>query len=259
MRVPIRIIGIATSAFWIFLIIFSASEIYSMKDLRVNIGQPQASTTGDHELLLSFPVSVVNTGLYDVASFNVSIGILDTEGSTVARGTMFMPVIRHGQVINITQDVKLNLTDLFQTHQSLLCNDTEFIANKTVTMLVTEFIPVEASSNSSVPWGAPLYGLTLGTPQFAAYNATHSYVTLPLSFENHAFFDVAGMVRLLAYSNTNVAIGQNQTYIQVPQHSPYHGDLEVYVPLQAGPVVRLEVSFVTTFVNYVLEVTALGG
>jgi hypothetical protein len=259
MRVPIRIISIATSAFWIFLIIFSASEIYSMKDFRVTIGQPQVSTTGDHELLLSFPVSVVNTGFYDVAHFNVSINILDTEGSTVAGGTMFMPVIGQGQAINITQDVKLNPTDLFQTHQSLLCNDTEFIANKSISMLATEFIPVEASSNSSIPWGAPLYNLALGTPLLAMFNATYSVATVPLSFENHAFFDVSGAVWLRAYSNANLLIGQGQTSIQVAQHSPYDGNLEVYVPSGAGSIARLEVFFVTTFFNYGQEIAVHGG
>ena len=258
MRVPIRIIGIATSAFWIFLIIFSASAIYSMKDFQVNLGQPQTSTTEDHELLFSFPVSVVNTGLYEIADFNISRSFLDEEGSAVAGGSIFIPVIGQDQTINVTQNVKLNVTDLLQTHQSLLNNDTDLTTNTRISMLAAGVIRVQASSNSSMQWGAPLYNLRMGTPQLAMFNATYSMATVPLSFENHALFDLTGAVWLRAYSNANELIGQGQTSIQVAQHSPYDGNLEVYVPSGAGPIVRLEVYFVTTFFNYGQEIAAHG-
>ena len=258
MRVPIRIIGIATSAFWIFLIIFSASAIYSMKDFQVSLGQPQTSTTEDHELLFSFPVSVVNTGLYEIADFNISRNFLDEEGSAVAGGSISIPVIGQGQTINVTQNVKLNVTDLLQTHQSLLNNDTDLTTNMRLSMLAAGVIPVQASSNSSMQWGAPLYNLALGTPQLAMFNATYSVATVPLSFENHAFFDLTGTVWLRAYSNVSELIGQGQTSIQVAQDSPYAGNLEVYVPSAAGPVVRFEVFFVTTFFNYGQEIAAHG-
>jgi hypothetical protein len=258
MRVPIRIIGIAASAFWVFLIIFAASAVYSMKDFRVNLGQEQTSTTEDNELLFSFPVSIVNTGLYEIADLNFSKTILDDAGSTIAGGSIYIPVIGQGQTINVTQNVKLNVTDLLQTHQSLLNNDTDLTTNTRLSMLAAGVIPVQASSNSSMQWGAPLYNLTLGAPQLAMFNATYSVVTVPLSFENHAFFDVSGTVWLRAYSNASELIGQGQTSIQVAQHSPYDGNLEVYAPSAAGPIVRLEVYFVTTFFNYEQEIAAHG-
>ena len=260
MRVPIRIISIATSAFWIFLIIFSASAIYSMKDFQVNLGQPQISKTGDHELLFSFPVSVVNNGLYQISDFNISGNFLDEEGSAIAGGSIsiFISAISQGQTINFTQNVKLNVTDLLQTHQNLLDNDTNLTANTRISMLVAGVIPVQVSSNSSLQWGAPLYNLTFGTPRLAMFNATYSAVTVPLSFENHAFFDVSGAVLLRAYSNANELIGQGQTGIQLAQHLLYDGDLEVYVPSTAGPIARLEVYFVTTFFNYEQEIAVHG-
>lgn len=258
MRVPIRIIGIATSAFWIFLIIFSASAVYSMKDFRVNLGQPQTSTTEDHELLFSFPVSIVNIGLYEIADLNISKSLLDEEGSALAGGSIFIPAIGQGQTINVTQDVKLNVTDLLQRNQNLLSNDTDLMTNTRLSMLVAEVIPVQASSNSSIQWGAPLYNLVLGTPQLAIFNATYSVTTVSLSFENHAFFDLTGDVWLRAYSDSNELIGQGQTSIQVAQDSLYIGNLEVYVPLAAGPIVRLEARFVTTFFNYGQEIAIHG-
>jgi hypothetical protein len=256
MRVPIQIIGVAASVFWVFLIIFSASAIYSMEGFRVKLGQLQTSTTEDHELLVSYPVSVVNTGLYEVANFNMSTSITDNEGLTVAVGSTLMPVIGPSQAMNFTQDMMLNVTDLLKTHQSLLYNDTELGVNTTVSMVVAEAIPVIASSNSSVPWGAPLYNFDVGTPQFAMYNTTHSCVIVPLSFENHAFFDLAGTLWLRAYCST--LIGQGQTQIEAPQHSSYSGTIEVYVPSGQESTVRLELSFVTSFFDLELEVTPRG-
>jgi hypothetical protein len=250
--------GIATSALWIFLIIFSASAIYSMKDFQVNLGQPQTSTTEDHELLFSFPVSVVNTGLYEIADFNISINFLDEEGSAIAGGSISIPTIGQGQTINVTQNVQLNVTDLLRTHQSLLNNDTDLTTYTRLSMLAAGLIPVQASSNSSMQWGAPLYNLALGTPQLAMFNATYSVAIVPLSFENHALFDLSGTVWLRAYSNANELIGQGQIRIQVAQHSPYDGNLEVYVPSEAGSIARLEVYFVTTFFNYGQEIAVHG-
>ena len=230
-----------------------------MKDFRVNLGQEQISTTLDHELLFSFPVSVVNTGLYEIADLNFSKTILDNTGSTVAGGSIYIPVIGQGQTINFTKNVELNVTDLLQTHQSLLYDDTNLTTITTLSMLVAGVIPVQASSNSSMPWGAPLYNLTVGTPQSAGFNATHSLVTVPLSFENNAFFNLTGTVWLRAYGTTNELIGQGQTDIEAAQSCPYNGNLEVIVPLGAGSIARLEVFFVTTFFSYTQEIALNGG
>ncbi|HYB68395.1 MAG TPA: hypothetical protein VEC97_02515, partial [Candidatus Acidoferrales bacterium] len=67
-----------------------------------------------------------------------------------------------------------------------------------------------------------------------------------------------GTVWLRAYSNAGELIGEGQVSLQVAQDSPYDGNLEVYVPLAAGPIVHLEVYFVTTFFNYEQEIAVHG-
>jgi hypothetical protein len=259
MRTPIRIIGIATSAFWVFLIIFSASALYSMKDFQFNLGQPQISTTDDSELLFSFPVFAANTGFYNIAQFNISTVILNEEGSAIARGFTFVPILEHGQTINVTHNMRLNVTYLLQTHQSLLLNDSELTGNMRISMRAAEAVPVEASSNFSVPWGAPLYNLVLGVPQSTPVNTTHSQVIIPISFENHAFFDLTGTVQARAFRDASLLIDENQTDIYASQHSPSHGNLELYVPMEAVPRMRVEVFFFTQFFNYGPLVTPYGG
>jgi hypothetical protein len=250
MRVPIRIIGIVTSIFWIFLIIFSASAIYSLKDIQFSLGQPQVSTTEDNQLLFSFPVSITNTGFYNLGHFNMSTKILNVDGSEVARGSTFVPIIVQGQTINITHDMRLNIIDLLHTSPDLLSNDTELRVNETVSMSAAEVVPIQASSYLPIPWGAPLHNLALGMPEFVAYNSTHLRVNIPFSFENHAFFDLTGSVKARIYNNANVLIGQGQTNMEVSQRSPYHGDLELYILSRTIPRTHVEVLFTTQFFKY---------
>jgi len=251
MRIAIRMIGIATSIFWIFLIIFSVSAMYSMKDIQMDFGEPQTSVTADGEMVLSLPITVINRGLYDLGYFNVSTLVMDQQGSVIARASTFLPVIRKGEAVSTSHDVRLNLTDLLGNYQNFLFNDAELRVSEAVSLRAAQLIPVQASAEHSMPWGAPLYDFALGTPEFSAYNATHSRVTVPLIFENHASFDLAGTVQLRMYNSSNVLTGEEQTAVQAWQHSPYQGDLELYVPFEgvtAGG--RFEVSFVTPFFNY---------
>ena len=250
MKVPIQMISIATSVFWVFLIIFSASALYSMKDIQFGFGQPQISITDDHELLFSFPVYIVNTGYYNLGEFNVSTKIIDQSGLTIAWGSTFMPVIRRGEMMNATHDMKFNLTDIFRTNQNLLFNDSELMVNTIVSVKAAEVIPVQALSNSSIPWGAPLYNLTVGTPQLATYNATHAQATVPINFENHAFFDLTGTVKVSAYDDADACLTKAEADIQVPQRSPFTKNIELYVPLTAVHGTRFEAFFVTPLFNY---------
>ncbi len=250
MRVPIRIIGIATSAIWAFLIIFMVTAIYSMKDVRLNIGQFQNSMTQDNQLLLSFPISIVNTGFYNLAQFNISTLVLSANGSMLAKGSTFIPIVVHDRTVNVTHDLTLNLTDLLLANRDMLFDDTELSTNMTVSMRAAEAIPILASSNISIPWGAPLYNLHIGNPEFSIYNATHSRVLVPLSFENHAFFSLTGNVQLHVYNSANVQVTQITMDFNVLEHSPYKGNVELYIPSGTTSRVHFEMFFTFPFLNY---------
>lgn len=221
-----------------------------MKDFQCRLGQAQISMTADDELLLSVPLYVVNTGFYDTTHFNVSTAILNRNGSALAYGSTLVPVIEHGQTSNITHNMRLNLTDLSRAGQDLLFDDVDLTANLRIIMDAAQSIPVQASYNFSVPWGAPLHGLTFGMPEFTTYNTTHFRVTVPVSFENHAVFDVTGTVQVRMYNNANSLIGEEQIDIAVPQSSPYNGKLDLHVPLVAASGIRFEALFITPFFNY---------
>jgi hypothetical protein len=145
----------------------------------------------------------------------------------------------------------IDLNDLLQQDKNYLFNDTELKIYEAVGMKIADVIPVQASTNFSMPWGAPLYNFTLGKPDYAAHNLTHFKVVVPINFENHAFFDLVGNVQIQMYNSTDIIVGEGQTNIEAYHNSPYNGYVEFYVSI-AGITENghFEVYFRTTLFKY---------
>jgi hypothetical protein len=231
MRVPIRIIGIATTIFWIFLILFFVSAVYSVKDVQFDFGEPQISADSDNKLIFSLPVTVVNNGFYDIGTFRIVTEILDERGARITRGSTSVPIIRRNREVTLTHNMTIDIEKLLHRNQNFLFDDAELRILETVGMKIAEVVPIQASANLSAPWGAPLYGFTLGQVAYAAHNSTHLRVTVPMSFENHAFFDLVGDIQVRMVSSADSVIGEGQTSIQVYQNFPFNGDLQLYVSM----------------------------
>ncbi|MBE0519766.1 hypothetical protein IBX35_01805 [Candidatus Bathyarchaeota archaeon] len=250
MRIPIRMISIATTFFWMFLIVFLVSAVYSVKDVRFDFGEPQIGLTSDNKILFSLPITIDNKGYYNIGCFNVTTEILDHEGFMITRASTFIPVIEKGGQVMATHNVTININDL-QNSQDYLFNDTELELREMVGLKLAEVIPVQASTNVSMPWGAPLYNFTLGEIEYAGFNGTHMTATIPMSFENHASFDFTGNIQIQMYNSTNTLVSEGQTTIETPQHVPYSGYIELNVPIigitENG---HLEVYFLTPLFEF---------
>ena len=251
MRIPIRMIGLATTFFWIFLIAFAVTAVYSLKDVQFDFGQPQTGTTADNRLFFTMPIRVLNRGLYNIGNFNVTSQVMRTDGAIVASGATFVPVIRKGEEISTSHMVTASINDLLQNSQNYLFNDAELRICESVGMSVAEMIPVQASTNFSMPWSAPLYGFALGKPAYSMYNATHFRVVVPVSFENHSFFDLTGTVQLRMLNSTGAFVGDGQTPIMARQTSSYNGNIELHIEAQGlTQSGSFEVSFLSPILNY---------
>jgi hypothetical protein len=255
MRVPIRIIGLATSFFWIFLIAFSASAVYSVKDVQFDFKQPQISSTINNEALLSLPITIINKGLYNLGCFNISTKIASDEGMIITQGSTFIPIIKRGETVNTVHNMTMNLDNLPPTYTEILFNDTEIPVYTKVSINAAEVIPVQAMSNLSIPWGAPLHNFALGTPRFEPFNQTHARVIIPMSFDNHAFFDLIGTLRILMYSNADAVVGATQINIETPQDSSCQRNLELHVSIDdlisaRAMGGRLELDFTSPYFSF---------
>ena len=230
MRLSIRMISIATTFFWIFLIVFLVSAVYSVKDVRFDFGEPQIGLSSDNKILFSLPITIDNKGYYNIGCFNLTTEILDKEGFMITRASTFIPVIEKGRQVMATHNVTIDVNNL-QNSQDYLFNDTELEVRETVSIKLAEVIPVQASTNRSVPWGAPLYNFTLGEIEYAGFNGTCMTATVPISFENHASFDLTGSIRMRMYDSTETLVSEGQTTIEAPQNTQYRGHIELKVPI----------------------------
>jgi len=250
MNIPIKMVGIATTIFWIFLIVFSVSAAYSVKDLQFEFGEPQMSLQGENATF-SLPIYIFNRGHYNVHSFNMTSLIRDNEGRTITRGSTFIDTIAPGQQIHTAHNITINIADFLGQNSAYLFNDTEIWLDETVGMRLAELIPVQATGNVSMPWGAPLYGFRLDAPQYEPYNATHTRVRVPIGFDNHASFDFGGIVRIRMFSSGNSMLTEGQTVFNVTQHSLYQGFMELYIPhVNVSLSGHFEAYFETPFTDY---------
>lgn len=234
MRIPIRMISIATTFLWIFLIVFLVSAVYSVKDVRFDFGEPQTGLTSDNKILFSLPITMDNKGYYNIGSFNMTTEILDKEGFMITRASTFIPVIEKNRLVMVTHNVTIDVNDLLQNSRDYLFNDTELELREMVGLKLAEVIPVQTSTNLSMLWGAPLYNFTLGQIEYAGFNRTHMTVIIPISFENHASFDLTGTIQIRMYNSTSSLVCEGQTTIEDPQNTQYQGYAELNVPIAAA-------------------------
>jgi len=255
MNVPIRMLGIATSIFWIILIGFFASAAYSFKDLNFNFGEPQFTTTPTNDLLFSLPIYIDNRGYYSLKEFNLTTVFSDAEGAELSRSSTFVPVIPHGQNTTILHNVTLSISSIAEKGQQYLFNDSSLNCMVVAGLNFAELLPAQLVMNVTYPWGAPFYGFNLGQPQFTVADLSHVGVSVPLNFENHAAFDLAGNIRIELCNGDGSVLAESQIPLNVAKQTRYADVLEFNVPfdpasLSANPKGHFNVYFSTSMFEY---------
>lgn len=255
MNVPTRILGIATSIFWIVLIAFIATAAYSIKDLSFSLGEPEFTAAPNRTLLFSLPLHISNNGYSTLNDFNITTAFYTVDGSELSSASTFVPTITQGQNITIYHNATLNMDSLLGKEDKFLFNDSNLTVSVTAALNFATLIPTQLSTNITYPWGAPLNNFALGQPSYELASANQSRVTIPMSFENHAQFNLAGNIKVQLYDSANSFLGETQTPLNVPPKSPFTAKLEFNLPLNGLPSVaarsgHLNVFFSTQLFDY---------
>lgn len=235
MRVAIRPISIASAVSWVLLIGFAVSALVSMKDFQLEFGALQTSIGSRNDVVFVFPLGIVNKGFYGISDFKFSSEMVDDQGLTLARGSTLVPLIGTGQTVNSTHEIDLRFEDLLNGSTRLLFDDVDLCLAETFSMKAAELIPVQASSNTSISWGAPLNNFALGAPKVSEFvddGGTYVAVVVPVSFENHAFFSLNGTLLVHVYNDVNEFIGEGQTSFNVLQESSFHKNVTIEAVIQ---------------------------
>ena len=254
MNVPIRMLGIATSIFWIILIGYFASAAYSLKDLNLDFGEPEFTTTPAHDLIFSMLIYIDNQGYYSLKAFNLTTVFSDAEGEELSSDSTFVQEIPQGQTTTILHNATLNAAILTEKEQYLF-NDSSLNWMVVAGLNFAELLPTQLTMNASFPWGAPLYGFKLGQPTIRNVDISHVRVSVPLNFENHAAFDVVGTIKIELCDDSGSVLAESQTPIDAAKQTAYADNLMLLVPFDVtSPTATLSghfnVYFSTTMFEY---------
>jgi hypothetical protein len=255
MDAPIRMLGIATTIFWIILVGFIASAGYSMKDLNFGVGEPQFTSTSNQDLMLTLPLHIDNRGYYSLRNFNLTTAFSDAEGVEISKASTFLAAIPNGENVTILHNVTLSMGSIAERANQYLFDDGNLTCTVTAKLNFADILPTQLATNVTFPWGAPFYNFQVEHPNLRAVDLTHLLATVPLSFENHAAFDLTGNISAKLLDEHDGLLSESQTAINVPKYSSYNGNLKFIIPVTAAASTstlsgHLEVYFFTLMFEY---------
>jgi len=229
MRYVVRALGWATKIVWILMIFFAATSVYSALNVKMSFGQPQIFPSSEC-MIISVPLFVNNTGLYDLSELNMTVTVTDCNKSLASPSTTFVPSIPRGSSIETVHNVSMSLDDITSKLPNYLFNDSVFNLGLSLKLNFAHAIPFQVSTNMTMPWGAPLYNFSIGQISYNFLNLTHQEAIIPISFENHSpYFGIDGFMRVEIYNNDGELFGSSVSDLNVPSHSGYDGQVETIV------------------------------
>jgi hypothetical protein len=229
MRYVVRALGWATKIVWILIVFFAATSVYSALNVKMGFGQPQVFPSSGC-MIISVPLFVNNTGLYDLSELNMTVVVTDCNESIVSTSTTFVPSIPRGSSIETAHNFSMSLHDITSKLLNYLFNDSVFSLDLSLKLNFARAIPFQVSTNMTMPWGAPLYNFSIGQIYYNFLNFTHQEAIIPISFENHSpYFGVDGFMRVEIYNDNGELLGFSVSDLNVQSHSGYDGQVETIV------------------------------
>lgn len=250
MRQAVRSLGWAISIFWIMLLLFTVTAVYSALQIRPSFGEPSVGGTGG-TLTASLPLALFNGGFYDISKLNLTTLARDYRGSVITSSSTFVPMISGGTSASIRHNMSVSIEHAATSNLShLLFVDSELEIEASLALVYARAFPFEISLNLSMPWGAPLANLTLGEVVGTPVNLTHFRASIPLSFENHSYIAMNGTLRLEVVDNMNRIVGSSLTGFDVPPGSRYETNVEISVSGNPANIREARLHFQTPLFSY---------
>jgi hypothetical protein len=235
MNIAIRMLSIATLILWIVILFFSVTAVYSVMNLGVTIGDVQMFPSSNG-ISLSLPFSINNNGYYEIADLNLTTRVTDLNGTLVDQTETIVSSIPQGTTANASHTIDIDLEDVMSMdHVTLLLNDSEFNVEIFASLNFARMVPAQLSLNTTIPWGAPFAGFSIGEMSVSTYNRTHVEATLPVSFENHAVLDISGNLKLEFYDGSQERIAFGSTAIRVSSQRSYAHNISMYATQKDAP------------------------
>jgi hypothetical protein len=251
MQMAVRALGWVTKILWVVVLAIIITIAYSATQVSVAFGEPTTAVT-EQTITISLPISIRNAGLYDLTQLNVTTQITDQFGYALVQDSTLTQIIARGTNTTTTHATTLNITSILAQHSDLLFNDTTLAVFQYVSFNYANAIPLSASANQTMPWGAPLSNLTVKQVTFQLFNTTYSLANVQLHFENHnQYVPVSGTIRVEVYGSSRTLVGTGTSNIDAPPDTSYNGQIGVLI--QNSDVSPTPTSYLTGEVHLFFE------
>lgn len=223
---------VATVMLWLLILFFSVTSVYSVLNVGVNIGEAKMLPSGNG-ITFSLPFSIDNNGYYEIADLNLTTRVTDPDGTVLDRTETFVDSIPQGTTVNASHTIAVDLNDIMSmNHLPLLLNDSDFNVEVFAGLNFARAVPVQLSTNVTLPWGAPFAHFSVGAPSVSQHNSSHVEAAIPVSFENHAIIDIAGTMKMEFYSSSDEHVASGVTAVNAASQQHYVEKILVYTSQQ---------------------------
>ena len=220
-------VGVATIIVWLMLALFISTAVYSATLLEVDFEEPQFYIL-DKSLILAFPIKINNRGYYALEDFTLVTEILYRNETIISSQETYVELIPAGKPTLILHNITFDVNSLTSDLSRLLFEDTNLTVINRVKLNFTSLLPVRLHTNTSFPWGAPLYNFTVTDFSLQPHNSTHSQMSFHVSFQNHAFFSLTGKINIKVFDKNDALMDELAHSLNVPSGSSFSGLFELY-------------------------------
>jgi len=225
----------------------------------VSLGQVTPNITGNIASM-DIPVTIDNRGYLAFADINVELSFKDHNGTTLMEGSGGPLAIPAGSTRTFVITVTIDTTSITPGQlQDLMTNSQNLTVDASIRGAIPPLIRLVALASGNFYWGAPIKDLTVGTPQAAIYNASHSRVTLPFSFkDDSAFLPVQGTLTNTILLTNGTEVGTGDIYaLNISPGATLSDNITGYIKNEAvgqsSYILRL--TFQTSYGSVIEEVT----
>ena len=154
----------ATRFFWLLALAVTITCVYSVTLIQIGFGEPMINLTEEH-LSITLPITIGNEGYYIIAGLNVTTLLLDNENNQISEATTYVSQIPPQNNATILHNISLPLDEIM-TNMEYLFDDSNFTLLGSAQLNYANLVPLSLETNTTIPWGAPLYNFATGDPTF---------------------------------------------------------------------------------------------
>jgi len=232
MKIATSMLTVATIILWVVILFFSVTAVYSVINVGVNIGEAQMLPTSNG-IKFSLPFSINNNGYYEIADLNLTTRVIDPDGQVLDLTETLVESIPQGETVNASHTIAIDLDDILSmNHLTLMLNDSNFTVEIFTGLSFARAIPVQLSTNVSLPWGAPFADFAVGDLSVSQRNSSYIEAAVPVSFENNAPINISGTLKLEIYDSSDENIASGVTGINVAANQNFRDNILIYATPQ---------------------------